>query len=523
MDQNDKNKSNKNNDRRKGVLSLLIWALVLTIGFNYLLSAMDTRKLAEGTCEIRYDEFLDLVRDGKVKEVEIADRTLNITPVDGFTYTDADGKTYSGDFQLFTTQINDPELRSFLDENGVEFGKPYKAETSYLEIIMLNYVLPTALMVGAFILMMRFISKKTGGGGFGGLGSVGKSNAKVYMEKSTGVTFADVAGQDEAKESLVEIIDFLHNPQKYTDIGAKLPRGALLVGPPGTGKTLLAKAVAGEANVPFFSISGSGFVEMFVGVGASRVRDLFAEASKVAPCIIFIDEIDAIGKTRDTRFGGNDEREQTLNQLLAEMDGFDPGKGIIVLAATNRPEVLDQALLRPGRFDRRITIDRPNLAGRIATLEVHTRNIKLGEDVDLKKVALATAGCVGADLANIVNEAALRRARAEDHHCAPYRGEPRLHAPHARGGQDESAHPRRADGEDRRLHGRPCRRGGHHAHDDQRRLAGHSGGHEHRAQHGRHVRHERRVRHDGARLRAQPVSRRRLRSRLRAGDRRRDG
>ena len=408
MDQNDKNKSNKNNDRRKGVLSLLIWALVLTIGFNYLLSAMDTRKLAESTCEIRYDEFLDLVRDGKVKEVEIADRTLNITPVDGFTYTDADGKTYSGDFQLFTTQINDPELRSFLDENGVEFGKPYKAETSYLEIIMLNYVLPTALMVGAFILMMRFISKKTGGGG---LGSVGKSNAKVYMEKSTGVTFADVAGQDEAKESLVEIIDFLHNPQKYTDIGAKLPRGALLVGPPGTGKTLLAKAVAGEANVPFFSISGSDFVEMFVGVGASRVRDLFAEASKVAPCIIFIDEIDAIGKTRDTRFGGNDEREQTLNQLLAEMDGFDPGKGIIVLAATNRPEVLDQALLRPGRFDRRITIDRPNLAGRIATLEVHTRNIKLGEDVDLKKVALATAGCVGADLANIVNEAALRAVR----------------------------------------------------------------------------------------------------------------
>ena len=411
MDQNDKNKSNKNNDRRRGVLSLLIWALVLTIGFNYLLSAMDTRKLAEGTCEIRYDEFLDLVRDGKVKEVEIADRTLNITPVDGFTYTDADGKTYSGDFQLFTTQINDPELRSFLDENGVEFGKPYKAETSYLEIIMLNYVLPTALMVGAFILMMRFISKKTGGGGFGGLGSVGKSNAKVYMEKSTGVTFADVAGQDEAKESLVEIIDFLHNPQKYTDIGAKLPRGALLVGPPGTGKTLLAKAVAGEANVPFFSISGSGFVEMFVGVGASRVRDLFAEASKVAPCIIFIDEIDAIGKTRDTRFGGNDEREQTLNQLLAEMDGFDPGKGIIVLAATNRPEVLDKALLRPGRFDRRITVDRPNLAGRLATLQVHTRSIRLAEDVDLEKIAQATAGCVGADLANLVNEAALRAVR----------------------------------------------------------------------------------------------------------------
>ena len=411
MDQNDKNKSNKNNDRRRGVLSLLIWALVLTIGFNYLLSAMDTRKLAESTCEIRYDEFLDLVRDGKVKEVEIADRTLNITPVDGFTYTDADGKTYSGDFQLFTTQINDPELRSFLDENGVEFGKPYKAETSYLEIIMLNYVLPTALMVGAFILMMRFISKKTGGGGFGGLGSVGKSNAKVYMEKSTGVTFADVAGQDEAKESLVEIIDFLHNPQKYTDIGAKLPRGALLVGPPGTGKTLLAKAVAGEANVPFFSISGSGFVEMFVGVGASRVRDLFAEASKVAPCIIFIDEIDAIGKTRDTRFGGNDEREQTLNQLLAEMDGFDPGKGIIVLAATNRPESLDPALTRPGRFDRRVPVELPDLKGREAILQVHAKKIKVAEDVDFNKIARMASGASGAELANIVNEAALRAVR----------------------------------------------------------------------------------------------------------------
>ena len=411
MDQNDKNKSNKNNDRRRGVLSLLIWALVLTIGFNYLLSAMDTKKLAESTCEIRYDEFLDLVRNGKVKEVEIADRTLNITPVDGFTYTDADGKTYSGDFQLFTTQINDPELRSFLDENGVEFGKPYKAETSYLEIIMLNYVLPTALMVGAFILMMRFISKKTGGGGFGGLGSVGKSNAKVYMEKSTGVTFADVAGQDEAKESLVEIIDFLHNPQKYTDIGAKLPRGALLVGPPGTGKTLLAKAVAGEANVPFFSISGSGCVEMFVGVGASRVRDLFAEASKVAPCIIFIDEIDAIGKTRDTRFGGNDEREQTLNQLLAEMDGFDPGKGIIVLAATNRPEVLDQALLRPGRFDRQITVGYPDVRGREAILRVHAKDKPLADDVDLANIAKRTPYFAGADLENIMNEAAILCAR----------------------------------------------------------------------------------------------------------------
>ena len=260
---------------------------------------------------------------------------------------------------------------------------------------------------------MNLMARK--GGGIGGIGSVGKSNAKVYMEKTTGVTFADVAGQDEAKESLEEIIDFLHNPGKYTAIGAKLPRGALLVGSPGTGKTLLAKAVAGEAGVPFFSISGSGFVEMFVGVGASRVRDLFQEAAKVAPCIIFIDEIDAIGKTRDTRLGGNDEREQTLNQLLAEMDGFDPTKGIIVLAATNRPEVLDKALLRPGRFDRRITVDRPNLAGRLATLQVHTRKIRLAEDVDLNKIAQATAGCVGADLANLVNEAALRAVRQGRH------------------------------------------------------------------------------------------------------------
>ena len=412
MDQNDKNNKNRNGgDRRKGVLSLLIWALVLTIGFNYMLSAMDTARKAETTKFIRYDEFLELVREDKIAEVEITDNDLNLTPVEGFVYTDEEGKTYSKDYALYTTRLSDPDLLTLLDEHGVKFYKPDEPETSWLMLIMVNYVLPTALMVGAFLLMMRFISKKTGGGGFGGLGSVGKANAKVYMEKSTGVTFADVAGQDEAKESLVEIIDFLHNPQKYTDIGAKLPKGALLVGPPGTGKTLLAKAVAGEANVPFFSISGSGFVEMFVGVGASRVRDLFAEASKVAPCIIFIDEIDAIGKTRDTRFGGNDEREQTLNQLLAEMDGFDPGKGIIVLAATNRPEVLDKALLRPGRFDRRITIDRPNLAGRIATLEVHTRGIKLAEDVDLRKVALATAGCVGADLANIVNEAALRAVR----------------------------------------------------------------------------------------------------------------
>ena len=292
--------------------------------------------------------------------------------------------------------------------HGVDYyDKPVDSSTQIM-YLLLSYLLPVVIMVGAMMFLFRGVGGK---GGMGGLGGVGKANAKVYVEKKTGVTFRDVAGQDEAKESLQEIIDILHNPQKYTDIGAKLPKGVLLVGPPGTGKTLLAKAVAGEAGVPFFSISGSDFVEMFVGVGASRVRDLFKEASKMAPCIIFIDEIDTIGKSRDNRMGGNDEREQTLNQLLAELDGFDPGKGVIVLGATNRPEVLDKALLRPGRFDRRITIDRPNLAGRMATLQVHTRKIKLAEDVNLKKIALATAGCVGADLANLVNEAALRAVR----------------------------------------------------------------------------------------------------------------
>ena len=306
------------------------------------------------------------------------------------------------------TPVADLELYSLMESHGVDYyDKPVDSSTQIM-YLLLSYLLPVVIMVGAMMFLFRGVGGK---GGMGGLGGVGKANAKVYVEKKTGVTFRDVAGQDEAKESLQEIIDILHNPQKYTDIGAKLPKGVLLVGPPGTGKTLLAKAVAGEAGVPFFSISGSDFVEMFVGVGASRVRDLFKEASKMAPCIIFIDEIDTIGKSRDNRMGGNDEREQTLNQLLAELDGFDPGKGVIVLGATNRPEVLDKALLRPGRFDRRITIDRPNLAGRMATLQVHTRKIKLAEDVNLKKIALATAGCVGADLANLVNEAALRAVR----------------------------------------------------------------------------------------------------------------
>ena len=413
---NNRNRGDKNRRRGGGMWSIVLWALLLTIGVNYLSVMLDQARTAESSCEIAYSELVELVEEGKVKSIEFGDTVFTITPVDGFTYTDDDGKSYDQNYTLFTTIIPDAteKLITLCDEHGVTYTKPYQPPVSPILTFMVSYILPTVLMVGAFMLLMNFIAKKSGGmGGIGGIGNVGKANAKVYMEKSTGVTVADVAGQDEAKESLVEIIDFLHNPEKYTAIGAKIPKGALLVGSPGTGKTLLAKAVAGEAKVPFFSISGSDFVEMFVGVGASRVRDLFAEASKVAPCIIFIDEIDTIGKSRDgSRYGGgNDEREQTLNQLLAEMDGFDPSKGVIVLAATNRPEVLDKALLRPGRFDRRITVDRPNLAGRLATLQVHTRGIKLAEDVDLKKVALATAGCVGADLANLANEAALRAVR----------------------------------------------------------------------------------------------------------------
>ena len=412
---NDNNKNgNNNNNRRNSLLPLIAITLALTVGIQYLSLYLGGANTQAATQEIMYSDFMDLVEDGKVEQVIRQDGTLEITLKDDATYTDADGNTYNNSVTLFTEDMGDPDLISWLRENGVtDFTTPYVPQMSPIMELMIGYILPVLIMVFALSLLFRFMAKK--GGGIGGIGNVGKSNAKVYMEKQTGVTFADVAGQDEAKESLEEIIDFLHNPARYTAIGAKLPKGALLVGSPGTGKTLLAKAVAGEANVPFFSISGSGFVEMFVGVGASRVRDLFQEAAKVAPCIIFIDEIDAIGKTRDTRFGGNDEREQTLNQLLAEMDGFDPSKGIIVLAATNRPEVLDKALLRPGRFDRRITVDRPNLAGRLKTLEVHTRKIRLAEDVDLNKIAQATAGCVGADLANMVNEAALRAVRHGRH------------------------------------------------------------------------------------------------------------
>ena len=437
MDQNNKKNSqngNKNNNGSgwRGVVSLVCWALLFTIIISYASTYMNSAGHQASSVAIPYSYFVGMLEDGQVDEVQFdsSENILHIVPSPGYVYRDAEGVTYTRNekdftFQdfagqertvsmaLFTVRLESSEtVIARLEEAGVaRYDQEYHAPSSPMMLFLLEYILPFVIVMLVFMLVMRWLTSKSGMGGMGGIGGVGKSNAKVYMEKQTGVTFSDVAGQDEAKESLTEIIDFLHNPGKYTEIGAKLPKGALLVGPPGTGKTLLAKAVAGEANVPFFSISGSDFVEMFVGVGASRVRDLFKEASKVAPCIVFIDEIDTIGKSRDNRMGGNDEREQTLNQLLAEMDGFDPTKGVILLAATNRPEVLDQALLRPGRFDRRITIDRPNLAGRIATLQVHTRNIKLGEDVNLKKVALATAGCVGADLANLVNEAALRAVR----------------------------------------------------------------------------------------------------------------
>ena len=440
MDQNDKNNKNRRGNRNSNLLGagkLVAWALALTLIFYCTNSYMGTAGKQASNVNIEYSDFVTMTEDRQVEDVSVdsSEGLLYITPKDGYvytskdgtaytkstdkdgkavySYTDADGKQQTAELKLFTVKMesNDALVERMHGAGITDYNVKYEPQMNPILVFAINFILPFASIMLMFSLVMRIMSKK-GMGGMGGIGGVGKANAKVYMEKQTGVTFKDVAGQDEAKESLTEIIDFLHNPKKYTDIGAKLPKGALLVGPPGTGKTLLAKAVAGEANVPFFSISGSDFVEMFVGVGASRVRDLFKEASKVAPCIVFIDEIDTIGKSRDSgRFGGNDEREQTLNQLLAEMDGFDPTKGIILLAATNRPEVLDQALLRPGRFDRRIIIDRPNLAGRLATLQVHTRNIKLAEDVNLKKVALATAGCVGADLANLVNEAALRAVR----------------------------------------------------------------------------------------------------------------
>ena len=395
------NKNNPNDSGSKRPKGNILLAIIITVAVVIAISMIYNAIAGSRYKETDFNDFLDAMERNQLSEVTIqSDRIIYMTKEEAAKperqrkacYT---GLPRGGDYL---------ELSKQLDAKGVKNTTEIVEDNS--AIIMILYY---ALMIGGVFLLMHTLTKRMSGDGL--MGGFGKSKAKLYMEKSTGVTFKDVAGQDEAKESLQEIIDFLHDPQKYTDIGAKLPKGALLVGSPGTGKTLLAKAVAGEANVPFFSISGSDFVEMFVGMGASRVRDLFQQAAKVAPCIIFIDEIDAVGRSRDTRYGGNSEQEQTLNQLLAEIDGFDSTKGVVCLAATNRPEILDKALLRPGRFDRRIVVDNPNLQGRLDTLKVHTRKIKLSEDVDLRKIAQATAGCVGADLANLVNEAALRAVR----------------------------------------------------------------------------------------------------------------
>ena len=391
------NKPNGTPPRRGNIWIPLIITLVVVLLFSGLRNMIANSHRTETT----YSDFLQTWHAGQLKEVELQyDRIVYLTKEEAEKPASRQTACYTG----LPRGGDQMELANKLHADGITVNEPIVEDNSTI-MMLLGY----ALMIAVTFLMFNMLSKRMTGGE--AMGAFGKSKAKVYMEKQTGVTFADVAGQDEAKESLQEIIDFLHNPQKYAAIGAKLPKGALLVGSPGTGKTLLARAVAGEAGVPFFSISGSDFVEMFVGMGASRVRDLFQQAAKVAPCIIFIDEIDAVGRTRDAKYGSNSEQEQTLNQLLHEIDGFEPSKGIVCLAATNRPEILDKALLRPGRFDRRIIVDRPNLQGRLDTLKVHTRKIKLSEDVDLQKIAQATAGAVGADLANLVNEAALRAVR----------------------------------------------------------------------------------------------------------------
>ncbi|MGN0351856.1 MAG: ATP-dependent zinc metalloprotease FtsH [Roseburia sp.] len=402
---NNNNNNNKNGDHNKGNRNgqMLMGFILISLIALFIMSLISNRYSQMSTEEISYTEFIQMVKDGEVESVEIGSYQIDITPKKEETkaqnnfYTSAAEKTY------YCGIVSNPNLYATLEEYGVEVYGVIPDNTSSWMISILSYLIPLVIVW----VLLFFLMRKMGSGTMG----VGKSNAKVYVEKQTGVTFKDVAGQDEAKESLQEVVDFLHNPKKYRDIGAKLPKGALLVGPPGTGKTLLAKAVAGEAKVPFFSLAGSDFVEMFVGVGASRVRDLFKEAQKQAPCIIFIDEIDAIGKSRDSRYGGNDEREQTLNQLLAEMDGFDSSKGLLILAATNRPEVLDKALLRPGRFDRRIIVDKPDLKGRLETLKVHSKDVLMDETVDLDALALATAGLVGSDLANMINEAAINAVK----------------------------------------------------------------------------------------------------------------
>lgn len=406
-DQNNQNGNNKKNGR--SLFSLLMVGLVVL----FFVTMIQSQLSGYSTKEISYTEFLEMVKNDEVKSVEFTTRQINITPKPtrekegdtSDTRQDLFGLTETeSTYRYETGLINDADLLPLLKEHNVEIVADIPEDTANYIYSFLSIVLPIVLMVW----LANSLMKRMGSGPMG----MSKSNAKVYVEKSTGVTFADVAGQEEAKESLQEVVDFLHNPKKYSEIGAKLPKGALLVGPPGTGKTLLAKAVAGEAKVPFFSIAGSDFVEMFVGMGAKRVRDLFQEANKQAPCIIFIDEIDAIGKSRDSRYGGgNDEREQTLNQLLAEMDGFDTSKGLLILAATNRPEVLDKALLRPGRFDRRIIVDKPDLKGRIDTLKVHSKNVLMDDTVDLEAIALATSGAVGSDLANMINEAAINAVK----------------------------------------------------------------------------------------------------------------
>ncbi len=397
-DNNQKNPKKPGGDRPKGgYITPLMIALVLVLAFSWVSNMVEKSQYQETTIA----DFWTAMEQDQLAEVEIkGDRILYMTKEEAAKEPASQKACFTGLPHGGDVLALSRELKGM----GIKVNYPIVEDNS-----MIMMVLSYAVMIGGMYLLMTMLTRRMGGDGM--MGGFGKSKAKVYMEKQTGVTFKDVAGQDEAKESLQEIIDFLHNPQKYTAIGAKLPKGALLVGSPGTGKTLLAKAVAGEADVPFFSISGSDFVEMFVGMGASRVRDLFQQAAKVAPCIIFIDEIDAVGRSRDNRYGNNSEQEQTLNQLLNEIDGFEPSKGIVCLAATNRPEILDKALLRPGRFDRRIIVDRPNLQGRLDTLKVHTRKIKMSEDVDLKKIAQATAGAVGADLANLVNEAALRAVR----------------------------------------------------------------------------------------------------------------
>lgn len=388
--------NNQNGDKKGGNGQMILAFVIITLVTLFFMSLLNRCSADMTSQRITYTEFVQMVKDDKVEKVEVGANQYNITPK-------SDDKTLVK-MTYYTGFIKDENLLDLLNKHKVEIDGYIPDNTSTWVFNILSIVLPLIIIWIIFGAVM----KKAGGGMMG----VGKSNAKVYVEKTTGVTFKDVAGQDEAKESLQEVVDFLHNPKKYREIGAKLPKGALLVGPPGTGKTLLAKAVAGEANVPFFSLAGSDFVEMFVGVGASRVRDLFKDAQKQAPCIIFIDEIDAIGKSRDSRFGGgNDEREQTLNQLLAEMDGFDTSKGLLVLAATNRPEVLDKALLRPGRFDRRIIVDKPDLKGRLETLKVHSKDVHMDESVDLEAIALASAGLVGSDLANMINEAAINAVK----------------------------------------------------------------------------------------------------------------